>query len=501
MIKKTVSLEFKAGRLFDPGLPLSPPLTNPYSVTHLGDGSAREQLSVYNYLKGTSRGRAATLAKGCFASLPNMDNFSNSTDQSTVLSPVVIGRARELDVMARALEIAAKGKSQCLILAGEAGVGKSRLLAEVRGRAVDRFLILQGSCFEQDIAFPYAVVIDLLRTFAAQHSAGELREAWGVLGAELVKLLPELAWTLPEVRPTPALEAEAEKRRLFEALAQWLGGLAHTRSLLLIFEDLHWSDEASLDFLLFFLRRQTASPVCMLLTYRFEDAPPPLTRLLAQLDREHLAREITLRPLMRDEVDLMLRAIFTLDHPVRVEFLDAIVRLTDGNPFFIEEILKDLAETGALAPGGAGRERRLTVELRTLHARSVQDAVQRRLALLSDAARSIISLAAAAGRRFDFDLLQQMTGHDEAALLRIMKECTCRAAGCRRNSRTLRLSPCAHQRRAGIFHAQKPLQGHRRERDGEDRGAQVPGKKARLKAIGSHRTGLSNYHSFRRIWQ
>src|SRR4029077_7642434 len=116
-----------------------------------------------------------------------------------------------------------------------------------------------------------------------------------------------LALALPDLRATPALDPEAEKRRLFEALTQFFTHLAATQPLLIILEDLHWSDETSLDFLQLFARRLSAHPILLLASYRREEAPPRLTHLLAQFDRERLAREITLAPLTHANVDMMLR--------------------------------------------------------------------------------------------------------------------------------------------------------------------------------------------------
>src|SRR5512139_212244 len=92
--------------------------------------------------------------------------LDNSSQPWQVLSPILLGRTREMDTLSRALSVATTGSGQCFILAGDAGVGKTRLLAEVQQRArAERFLVLQGNCFEQDVAFPYAVLVDLLRTF------------------------------------------------------------------------------------------------------------------------------------------------------------------------------------------------------------------------------------------------------------------------------------------------------------------------------------------------
>jgi DNA-binding CsgD family transcriptional regulator len=350
-----------------------------------------------------------------------MRTSDNSDTPWQILSPVLLGRTREIDTLSRALLGAAGGSGQCFILAGEAGVGKTRLLTEIQQHALaDHFLVLQGNCFEQDVSFPYAVIADMLRTFFTAREATAIRETLGPLAAELIKLLPELAWILPEAQATPPLAAEAEKRRLFEALTQWFMRLAQAQPLVLILEDLHWADETSLDFLQVFLRRIARCPVLALMTYRREDENSVLTRWLARLDREHLAREIVIKPLERADVEALLRAILHLEQPVRPEFLDPIVELTEGNPFFVEEVLKSLVAAGDIFPAGAHWERKPLLELHI--PRTVHEAVQRRVAQLSETARQIVLLAAVAGRRFDFALLQTLTGQEEGALLQVMKE-------------------------------------------------------------------------------
>jgi DNA-binding CsgD family transcriptional regulator len=188
----------------------------------------------------------------------------------------------------------------------------------------------------------------------------------------------------------------------------------------MVVEDLHWSDDASLEVLLALLRRSMHQPMLLLLTYRNDEASAGLTRLLAELDRERAITELVLRPLTRDEIDGMLRAIFNLAQPVRTEFLDAITALTEGNPFFIEEILKSLIAAGDIVYADGIWNRK---PLAALHIpRSVQVAVQRRLDQLSPAARELIALAAVVGRRFEFALLQQITHQSEADLVQLVKE-------------------------------------------------------------------------------
>jgi DNA-binding NarL/FixJ family response regulator len=370
------------------------------------------------------------------------------TFDTPIVSPVLVGREQELNSFERALRNVPLGTGQCLLVTGEAGVGKSRLLAEIRRRSENAgFLTLQGHCFEPDLTFPYAPLIDGLRAFFAAQSASKIGDRLGPLAAELVKLLPELALTLPDLEPTPALEPEAEKRRLFETLAQFLTGLTKRSSpelpqvpstpgnskelkgtkrtsanvpLLVILEDIHWSDETSLDFLHFFARRLTAFPILLIASYRPEELSPALNQTLALLNRQRLAQKLQLKPLQHAETDALLQAIFDLNRSIQVDFLDTIFALTEGNPFYIEEVLKSLIAAGDIFYSWRGWDRK---PLQDLHIpSSVQDAVQQRLHQLSQTARQVLTLAAVAGRRFDFTLLHALTDHDEAGLLGLIKE-------------------------------------------------------------------------------
>jgi DNA-binding CsgD family transcriptional regulator/Flp pilus assembly protein TadD len=366
----------------------------------------------------------------------------------SVVCPILIGHATHIESLQRTIDAARGGQGRTIILAGEAGVGKTRLVAETKTRAAQSgFRLLQGSCFEPDRALPYAPLLDALRIFIAAGPADEIARDFGPSAPELVKLLPELTALLPDLVPAPPLEPEQEKRRLFQSLAQFVFRLAarqgdykgslgdHKGSLgdnkgslgdhkgsplLVVVEDLHWSDDTSLEFLLYLARRIASHPILLLLTYRSDETHPGLTHFLAGLDREHLATEIALTRMTRAETEAMLRAIFDLKRPVRAEFLDAIYTLTEGTPFFVEEILKALMVAGEIFYADGVWDRKPIGELHI--PRSVHDAVHRRSARLSPPAKHLLVLAAAVGRRFDFPLLQEFTGHDENALLQLIKE-------------------------------------------------------------------------------
>jgi predicted ATPase len=240
------------------------------------------------------------------------------------------------------------------------------------------------------------------------------------VGADLVRLFPQLVELLPDVAPEAPREPEQEKRHLFQALLQVLTGVAAKQPLLVVIEDVHWSDEASLEFLLFLARRVITQPILMLLTCRSEETYPGLAHFLAELDRERHFAEITLSRLTNDEVGALIRAIFHLSRPVRPDFLEAIARLTEGNPFFIEEVLKSLVGAGTSLSTEVAWD---TTSLSEIHIpRSIAVALHRRLDQVSLQAKHLLRLAAVAGRRFDFTLLLHLSDYDEDELLRQIKE-------------------------------------------------------------------------------
>lgn len=339
----------------------------------------------------------------------------------SIVSPVLIGRSNFVDLLKSLADQTASGVGQIALISGEAGMGKTRLLRVLEQNARERgWRILEGRCFELDRSLPYAPLLDLLRGFFSRLSADETVRVFGPLAHELARLVPELAAQFPGLIPATPLEPKQEKHRLFETLIQFLARLAADTPLLIIVEDLHWSDDTSLEFLLSLCSRIADQPIFLVMTFRSEDAQPGLRHFLAQMDRLRFGIELTLAPLTREHVDAMLRAIFDLGRPVRAEFLEAIYTLTEGNPFFIEEVLKSLLVAGEIFYTGESWDRKPIHELHI--PRTVQDAVQHRSETLSERARRVLLLAAVFGRRFDFVLLQELTRLDEEDLLQSLKE-------------------------------------------------------------------------------
>ena len=343
--------------------------------------------------------------------------------QHDVVCPTLIGRTEQVAAMRQLLARAREGTGRVALIVGEAGVGKSRLLRAMteEARSVG-FFVLHGACFEAERSIPYAPLLDLVRLFASTASPAVVAHVLAPAATELVAIFPELRPLLPDATPSATVDPESDRRRLFHALAQTIALVARTQPVMLAFEDVHWSDDATLELVFHLARSQAANRVVIALTYRGEEVTPRLARLIADLERARVVTDLPVEPLGRGDVATMLEAIFGADENLGGEFVHLLHGLTEGNPFFVEETLKALILAGDLAPtsvDGGWRARPLE---RVRVPRTAVEAVRRRLASLTVPARAVASTAAVAGRRFDFELLQTLTNHDERELLALVKE-------------------------------------------------------------------------------
>jgi DNA-binding CsgD family transcriptional regulator len=338
-----------------------------------------------------------------------------------LVCPQLIGREPILATIEARLNEARSGQGQFVLITGEAGIGKSRLVAEISARALaGGFLALAGYCVEQDVSSPYAPLRGLLRSSFIQHPLPIHAADLDPLSRELIQLLPGIVPLPADLDRLAEHDPEARQQRLFGALMHYFAHLAAQQPLLLLVEDLHWSDDSTRAFLRHIARYITTQPLFLLVTYRSDEGDVPFRDWIAQLERERLAHEVVLARLKRAEVAVMLQAIFALDQPVRAEFLDAIYQLTEGNPFFIEEVLKSLNTSGDLFYGSRGWDRTPLDILRI--PRSVHAAVQRRVARLSPPALRLLQLAAVAGQHVDIRILRELAPLDQQTLIGVIKE-------------------------------------------------------------------------------
>jgi predicted ATPase len=254
-----------------------------------------------------------------------------------VVSPVLIGRGEELAVLAAATDRALAGETGFVLLGGEAGVGKTRLLRELSARAQDAgFGVLSGQCVEPGAeGLPFAPLVDVLRTLARTMPPDQLGRVLGPAASALSRLLPELA---PETQPPGWAGETPQKAQLLELVLGVLGRLSAVRPVLLAVEDLHWADGSTLDLAAFLIRSLPPSRVLLVITYRSDELNRhhPLRPLLAAWERDRSVRHVGLRRFGGEEVAAQLRAILGADPAPGVA--DVVFGRSGGNAYLVEEL-------------------------------------------------------------------------------------------------------------------------------------------------------------------
>jgi DNA-binding SARP family transcriptional activator/tetratricopeptide (TPR) repeat protein len=314
--------------------------------------------------------------------------------------PPLIGRERDLARLAEWLDGAVAGRGRLVVLSGEAGIGKSRLVAELtaatnrrRGR------VLIGRCYETERILPFAPWVDALRSgqiVQEQELLVTLEPGWR---AELGRLLPELPGAPQEAELLP-LGRGGNARHVFEAIGEVLMRLARQRPLVVVVEDLHWADEMSVRLLAFLGRRLRTVPLLALATIREEELADSLflRQTLDELDESGQVERLTVAPLSRAETTDLVRALASPGVPdsLLATLGEEAWRASDGNAFVVVEVMHALRE-GAPVPGPRGLP--VPDRVRTL--------VRRRLDRLSSRSRRLVAAAAVIGRQFDFQLVQR----------------------------------------------------------------------------------------------
>jgi ABC-type transport system substrate-binding protein/class 3 adenylate cyclase len=341
-----------------------------------------------------------------------------STDARAV-TPFV-GRTAELETLEGVVADLTTGRGAVVSITGEPGIGKSRLVAETRAQFADdvTFLVGHGAAYAE--SFAYWPVRDLLRDWLGLGISDPEARARLELKAELARLdgrtetaYPFLATLLgvalePDLaQQVSELSRDSVQRQTVEAVHGLLSALADKRPLCLVLEDLHWADEATLELIEELLPLSDEEAVALVLLYRSEREHRSWQ--LGQLARQrypHRYCELELRPLERDD------ALAIADAELPEQVADILVDRAGGNPFFLEEALRDLVERGALRRENGRYE--LAVGLEELQVPSlVQEALQARLDRLSAATKEVVGVASVIGRTFGLPLLEQVASQEQ----------------------------------------------------------------------------------------
>jgi len=336
-----------------------------------------------------------------------------------------VGRVPELTRLTQLWSEACAGSLRLALISGEAGVGKTRLAAHFALQAHgEGATVLYGRC-DEDLGVPYLPWAQALAHFVGEAPRLILDEHVERHGGDLARLVPAMGERVPALAAPRHGDPETERYILYAAAAGLLEGAGEQEPLLLILDDLHWTDAPTLSLLRHVIATGSSMRMMVVATYRDSDLAHdhPLTALLADLHREQGARRVRLGGLHSEDVLAMMEAAagHPLDEDVRA-LARQITRETAGNAFFAGELLRHLTESGAIVPGEDGRWH-LAGEITELGLpQSVREVVGRRVERLGSEARTVLSAAAVIGRDFTFDILLTVLELPETQLIDLLEE-------------------------------------------------------------------------------
>ena len=316
----------------------------------------------------------------------------------------MVGRDEQLRELDRCWQQARGGSRRVAMLAGEPGIGKTRLATEFcRGAYADAALVLLGRCYEESLV-PYQPFVEALRHYISEGPVDERRLALGAHRATLARLLPELGDGSEE---SSTEFGEREQFLLFDAVAALLRTLAAEHDLILVLDDLHWADVPTLQMLRHVSRATEGSSLLVLGTYRETevDETHPLADTLAELRRARVLDHLELVGLGEEEVAALISSLAGFGARPPPTVARSIVDRTQGNPLFVEELLRDVAVDDDFGRALTGVPE------------SVKDLLSRRLRQLDDACKLALTVGAVNGREFELLVLERVTdtAQDELA--------------------------------------------------------------------------------------
>jgi len=326
-----------------------------------------------------------------------------------------VGRGPELAQLVDGLDDAFAGRGRLFLLAGEPGIGKSRLAEELIALGKARGArVLVGRCWEAGGAPAYWPWVQSLRTYVRESDPAELRAHLGDRAAEMAQLIPDVRRLVPDLPELPSLAADAARFRLFDATAEFLRAASASRPLAIVLDDLHAADASSLLLLQFVARELQLAHVLVLGAYRDVDPVPgeSMAAALAAIAREPTTRRLALRGLSATELAEYVER--TAGDAASADLVAALHEETDGNPLFAGEIVRLLIAEGV--PPGSRDGVRIAIP------ESVKEVIARRLAHLSREARRVLVLASVLGREFELDVLGGLVELAEDDLLDMLDD-------------------------------------------------------------------------------
>jgi class 3 adenylate cyclase/tetratricopeptide (TPR) repeat protein len=333
-----------------------------------------------------------------------------------------VNRDDERALLRRYLDGASEGRGGLVVVLGSAGNGKTRLVQEVGAEALGRGLrFVVGQSYVTSTRDPYTPLVEVLEGIERQLGHQAFRDVLGTSAGQVARLLPELLSRYPDIPPPAHAVTSDERRLLFGAVREVFSRLAAVRPVMILLDDLQWTDEPSL--LLFeHLASDLADlPILVVATYTDEDvsAARPLHAVLTRLHRQHLVRSVPVGTLREADVDRLLAAVGGSGPPRTL--VSSVYQVTAGNPLFLEQLIHHLLEQGSLFDDD-GRWRKDVGGSELDVPESVRFIIESRLQQLNPATRGTLATASLIGRDFGFDLLELLSTLSEDDLLDAVDE-------------------------------------------------------------------------------
>ena len=349
------------------------------------------------------------------------DDHETAAPASAEARQPFVGRQAEHDKLAARLDDVSQGRGALALIGGEPGVGKTRLCEELLADASERgMLTFTGHCYEEGTA-PFTPFVEILEQMVREIPAGVLREALGDAAPDLVRLVPAIHRVAGDIPPPAELTPEQQRRVLFNAVLDLFRRLGARQPVVLLLDDLHWADEATLGLLQHLTPHLSGLPLLGVGTYRDVelDVGKPFEKAMAALVRQKQAERLRLRRLPEEAVAELLAALGGSEPPGAL--VQVIFHETEGNPFFVGEVFQHLSEEGKLFDEAGEWKGDLSAgELDVPE--GVRLVVGRRLERLSEATPKLLTAAAVVGRRFDLKLVEALSDLDSDGFLEAIEQ-------------------------------------------------------------------------------
>jgi DNA-binding SARP family transcriptional activator/tetratricopeptide (TPR) repeat protein len=379
----------------------------------LGTSPSPEAIAAHDrLLRPEAHGAPAQPAEPSAAAIPLPADLRHRTQGP------MIGRERELAELEEVWQLACaqEGSGRLVLLAGDAGIGKSTLTAELARRVHDAGSIVLSGRSPRETVVPYQPILEALRHWALNAPLGDLRTTSREYGSELSRLIPELRRRAPDLPPPPLDEPETERYRLFEAVVGLLTELSRLAPVLLVLDDLQWADRPTLLLLRHLARATSPARLLILGAYRAtERRGDTFNNALAELQRDRLGSQLYIRGLGESDTAELVR-LRAGETPSRA-FAHALHEETEGNPFFVEEIVRHLLEAGVHAGSASASELQ-----RFGLPEGVKQVIVWRLGRLEPPAIELLRVAAVIGRDVDVTLLERVVLLAEDEFLAALEE-------------------------------------------------------------------------------